>query len=235
MDKNAVCTKEETAFENGKFLSRKENSASLNKKTLSRKKRIAAILSAAFLAAAVISRIIFPWERGSLLTVAPAVTIETPDRKSASDREPFSLELQLSALGDEVYPAASFSISFDSSKLEFLGIEEGNVMITDAQSASGYRLPEWSVNTEHSNEVGQINLMYLDMTGGKYAFTKNALDENGNILLHLIFRLRGSVKSGDIYELSFDDAVFAASDESDSLASSRGTLKTGDGRIVLGG
>ena len=230
MDKNAVCTKEETACENGKFLSRKENSASLKKKTLSRKKKIAAILSAAFLAAAVISRIIFPWERGSLLTVAPAVTIETPDRKSASDREPFSLELQLSALGDEVYPAASFSISFDSSKLEFLGIEEGNVMITDAQSASGYRLPEWSVNTEHSNEVGQINLMYLDMTGGKYAFTKNALDENGNILLHLIFRLRGSVKSGDIYELSFD-----ASDESDSLASSRGTLQTGDGRIVLGG
>lgn len=206
-----------------------------NRKTLSKKKKIAIIGSVVLLAAIAVFLIFFLRGCDSLLTAVPAVTIETPDKKSASDHEPFSLELQLSALDNEVYPAASFSISFDSSKLEFLGIEEGNVMITDAQSTSGYRLPEWSVNIERSNEVGQINLMYLDMTGGKYAFTKNALDENGNILLHLMFRLRGSAKSGDIYELSFDDAVFAASDEESSLASSKDTLKTNNGRIVIGG
>ncbi|MCI9448943.1 MAG: hypothetical protein HFE30_01655 [Clostridiales bacterium] len=206
-----------------------------NRKTLSKKKKIVIISSIVMLAAIAVFLIFFLRGRDSLLTAVPAVTIETPDRKSASDREPFSLELQLSALGDEVYPAASFSISFDSSKLEFLGIEEGNVMITDAQSAFGYQLPEWSVNIERSNEVGQINLMYLDMTGGKYAFTKDALEENGNILLHLMFRLRGSAKSGDIYELSFDDAVFAASDEESSLASAKDALKTNNGRIVIGG
>ena len=235
MNKNTISVKEEPVSENEKSLSKEEKSASEKKKVLSKKKKIAIILSAVFLAVAVIFLIIFLWGRGSLLSAVPAVTIETPDKKSASDHEPFSLELQLSALGDEVYPVASFSISFDSSKLEFLGIEEGNVMITDAQSASGYQLPEWSVNVEHSNEVGQINLMYLDMTGGKYAFTKDALDENRNILLHLMFRLRGSAKSGDIYELSFDDAIFAASDEESSLASAKDTLKTNNGRIVIGG
>lgn len=206
----------------------------MNHRKMRSKKKIIAVAAALFVAIA--GFLIFSLRGcGSQETAVPAVTIQTPDRKSASDHEPFRLELHLSALGDALYPAASFSIRFDSSRLEFLGIEEGNVMITDAQSAAGYRLPEWSVNVEHSNEIGQINLMYLDMTGGKYAFTKDALDENGNILLHLLFRLRGSAQSGDIYELSFDDAVFAASDEESSLASSKDTLKTNNGRIVIGG
>lgn len=216
-------------------ISVKEKNPSAKKKPLTKKKKIAIILSVIFLVLAVVLLIIFLLGRGGFLATAPAVTIETPDKKSVSDHEPFSLELQLTTLGDASYPAASFSIDFDSSKLEFLGIDEGNVCITDSQSASGYTLPEWSVNVEHSNEVGQINLMYLDMTGGKNAFTKAALDEDENILMHLRFRLRGTAKSGDIYELSFQDAVFAASDETKSLASSKNTLKTNNGRIVVGG
>lgn len=235
MDKNSFSIRKGTVSKNGKSPSQEGKSTSEKKQVLSKKKKIAIIVSVVLLAAIAVFLIFFLRGCDSLLTAVPAVTIEIPDKKSASDHEPFSLELQLSALGDEVYPAASFSISFDSLKLEFLGIEEGNVMITDSQSASGYQLPEWSVNVEHSNEVGQINLMYLDMTGGNYAFIKDALDENGNILLHLMFRLRGSAKSGDIYELSFDDAIFAASDEANSLASSKGTLKTNNGRIVIGG
>ena len=172
---------------------------------------------------------------GSFSPSAPAVSIETPDKKSENDREPFSLKLSLTSFKDELYPAASFSIRFDPAKLEFLGIDEGNVLIRDAESSSGTNLPDWSVNVERSNETGIINIMYLDMTGGKYAFSKELLRDENNVLLFLNFRLRGSCQSGDILELSFDDAVFAANDETKSLASSTGALKTRDGKIVIGG
>lgn len=89
------------------------------------------------------------------------------------------------------------------------------------------------MNKERANDTGAINILYLDMTGGKYAFSKDLLGES-NALLLLNFRLRGSVRKGDILELSLDDAVFAAGDESRSLASNKGTLKTSNGRIVIG-
>lgn len=76
--------------------------------------------------------------------------------------------------------------------------------------------------------------MYLDMTGGKYAFSKDLLAEDGNVVLRLKFRLRGSVRSGDVLDLILEDAVFAASDETQSLAMTLDTLKTKDGRIVIG-
>ena len=53
-------------------------------------------------------------------------------------------------------------------------------------------------------------------------------------MLRLKFRLRGSVRSGDICDLIFDDAVFAASDETQSLAMTRDTLKVRNGKIVVG-
>ena len=165
---------------------------------------------------------------------APAVTVETPGKMSVAQADPFSLELQLSSLKENYYPAASFSIRFDPAKLEFLGIDEGNVVISSAESSSGTALPEWNVNVENSNETGVINIMYLDMTGGKYAFSRALLAEKDNVLLLLNFRLRGSVREGDILELNLEDAVFAAVDETKSLASNAGTLKTINGRIVIG-
>ena len=172
--------------------------------------------------------------RGGVLPSAPAVTVETPAKMEEKDREPFSLELQLTSLGETVYPAASFSISFDPAKIEFLGISEGNVIIRNSENSSGTALPEWNVNVARSNETGIINIMYIDMTGGKYAFSKELLREQDNVLLLLNFRLRGSVRAGDILELSLDDAVFAASDEAESLSSAAGTLRTVNGRIVIG-
>ena len=172
--------------------------------------------------------------RGGVFPSAPAVTVETPGKMDENDRDDFSLELQLTSLGETVYPAASFSISFDPAKLEFLGISEGNVIINSSESNSGTSLPEWNVNVERSNETGIINIMYIDMTGGKNAFSKELLRDQDNVLLLLNFRLRGSVRAGDILELSLDDAVFAASDEAESLSSASGTLKAVNGRIVIG-
>lgn len=165
---------------------------------------------------------------------APAITVETPGKKSVGDKEPFGLALQLTSLGTDIYPAASFSIDFDPSRLEFIGLEEGNVFIHSPESATGFNLPNWNVDVERSNQIGQINILYLDMTGGEYAFSQECLAEKGNVLLYLKFRLRGSVREGDILELNLADAVFANADESKSLSKNTGTLITNNGRIIVG-
>lgn len=166
----------------------------------------------------------------------PTLIIETPPKQSISQNESFTVDVRITDLGDELYPAFSLSLVFDSVHLEFLGVEEGNVTILDDINADGssIQLPEWSVDVERSNDIGKINVMYLDMTGGKYAFTKDFASEEKNILMKLSFRLRGSASVGDIYELDIADAVFAASDENNSLASISGTLKIQNGKIIVG-
>ena len=164
----------------------------------------------------------------------PTLTIETPQKISKSETEEFTLDVTISSFGDAIYPAASMSISFDSSRLEFIGVEEGNVFIRNDEGDVPQKLPNWSCNPEQSNKSGKINIMYLDTTGGKNAFSKELLAEDDNVVLRLKFRLRGSVRSGDICDLIFDDAVFAASDETQSLAMTRDTLKVRDGKIVIG-
>ena len=164
----------------------------------------------------------------------PVLTIETPQKISVSETDEFTLDVTISSLGDVIYPAASMSISFDSSRLEFLGIEEGNVFISSAENNVQQKLPEWSVNPDQSNKTGKINIMYLDTTGGKNAFNKELLSEDDNVVLRLKFRPRGSMRNGDVCDLIFEDAVFAASDETQSLAMTTGTLKVKDGKIVAG-
>lgn len=206
----------------------------MNSKHFPTKKKALIAICLLLSAAAVIIPFIFLRGCGDKSVAAPAVSIETRGNLSADDREPFSLDLRLTALGEDIYPAASFCIAFDSSKLEFVGIEEGNVLVTDPESSSGFKIPVWGVDTARSNQTGKINLMYLDMTGGRYAFRNEALREDGNVVLRLRFRLRGSAVSGDIYEISFEDAIFAASDETKSLASVKNTLSTVNGRIIVG-
>ena len=172
------------------------------------------------------------WHRKQSVTAI--LTIETPQKISTSMNEPMILDVIISGLGETRYPAMSTSISFDSSRLEFLGLEEGNVFVHDDSNSSGQRLPEWSCNVEQSNESGKINIMYLDMSGGKYAFDKQLLAEEDNVVFRLKFRLRGSVRKGDICELIVEDAVFAASDETKSLAMTTGTLRAKNSKVVIG-
>ena len=164
----------------------------------------------------------------------PTLTVETPQKLSASQTEAFSLDVTISALGDARYPAMSMSLSFDSSRLEFLGVEEGNLFILSNENSTGQQLPDWSCNVQNSNDTGLINIMYLDMTGGKNAFTKALLAEEHHVVLRLKFRLRGSVRPGDVLDLIVEDAVFAASDETQSLAVTTNTLKVKNGRLVIG-
>lgn len=164
----------------------------------------------------------------------PTLTVETPQKLSASAAAEFTLDVTISDLGEARYPAMSMSIRFDSSRLEFLGVQEGNVLIYDDENSVGKQLPDWSCNVQNSNDTGLINIMYLDITGGKYAFSKELLANEDNVVLRLCFRLRGSARAGDVLEVALEDAVFAASDESQSLAMTTGTLNTKNGRIIIG-
>ena len=164
----------------------------------------------------------------------PTLIVETPQKLSVSQTEDFTLDVTVSDLGDARYPAMSMSITFDSSRLEFLGVEEGNIFILSDENSTGQQLPNWSCNVQSSNDTGLINIMYLDMTGGRNAFTKNLLADDYNVVLRLKFRLRGSVRPGDVIDLIVEDAVFAASDETQSLAMNRDTLKIKNGRLVIG-
>ena len=164
----------------------------------------------------------------------PTLIVETPQKLSVSQTKEFALDVTISELGEVRYPAMSMSISFDSSRLEFLGVEEGNVFILSDENSAGQQIPDWSCNVQNSNDTGLINIMYLDMTGGRNAFTKELLVDDYNVVLRLKFRLRGSVRSGDVLDLIVEDAVFAASDEKESLAMTRDTLKVKNGRLVIG-
>ena len=162
----------------------------------------------------------------------PTLRVETPQKLSRSQTEVFTLDVSISHLGDALYPAMSTSIRFDPACLEFLGVEEGNVFVTDAET--GRALPQWSCSPEQCNKTGLINVMYLDLTGGRAAFSQSLLAEEDNVVMRLSFRLRGSARSGDVYDLLVEDAVFAASEESQSLAMTRDSLKCKNGKIVVG-
>lgn len=164
----------------------------------------------------------------------PTLIVETPRKLSVSQTEEFTLDVTVSTLGEARYPAMSMSVSFDSSRLEFLGVEEGNIFILSDENSTGQQLPDWSCNVGNSNDTGLINIMYLDMTGGKNAFSKELLAKDYNVVLRLNFRLRGSVRPGDVLDLIVEDAVFAASDETQSLARTTDTLKVKNGRLVIG-
>lgn len=177
--------------------------------------------------------LLIPKDGGEQNKDTPTLTVETPQKLSISGTDTFVLDVKISSFGDAIYPAASMSIAFDASRLEFLGVEEGNVFIK-SDNTSGQTLPEWSYNTAACNESGRINVMYLDMTGGKNAFSKDLLAEDNNVVLRLKFRLRGSVRAGDVCDLIVEDAVFAASDETQSLAMTTNTLTVKNGKIVIG-
>ena len=164
----------------------------------------------------------------------PTLTVETPQKLSKTQTTEFILDVTIPNLGDALYPAMSMSIAFDASRLEFLGVEEGNVFVYDTDNTTGRQLPEWSYDVASSNASGRINIMYLDLTGGKHAFSKALLAEEENVILRLRFRLKGSVRVGDVMDLIVEDAVFAASDETQSLAMTRNTLRVRNSKIVIG-
>lgn len=196
--------------------------------TAKRKLRIAALLGGVLLLLALLALLLYP--KNSKNDVC--LSVVTPPKVSLSGNREVVVDVTISDLGQVPYPAASASIGFDPSRLEFLGVQEGNVFVRDG---AGQNLPQWSCSPTQCNQSGVINVMYLDLTGGTQAFERQLLAPEDNVLLRLAFRLRGSARVGDVYDLTVEDAVFAASDEKESLAMLQGTLTCRSGRIVVGG
>ena len=196
-------------------------------------KKIIWVLGIGILVAVIAAVVLLRMPQNDPARGEPTLTIETPQKISRASTQTITLDVMISDLGDAIYPAASMSIRFDPSRLEFLGVQEGNVFIGDAVNSAGQRLPNWSCNVSASNETGIINILYLDMTGGDYAFRRELLAENDNVVLRLQFRLRGSVRAGDVMELVVEDAVFAAFDETQSLAMTTDTLKIKNSKMVI--
>ena len=169
---------------------------------------------------------------------APVVRINTGERVPAGDGE-IEVPVTLSDMPSGIlFPAASFSITFDNYKLELVGLKQGNVEVLADENAQGNHLalPEWSLNRDYANQSGRINVMYFDSTAGRYAFTAEGFDaENATLLFTLIFRLRTNVRAGEIFDLVMGDAVFAASDETKSLALTQDTLRAENGKIIVAG
>ena len=201
---------------------------------LGKKKKICFIAGGVLLVCAILLCAFFLLrQEGMTWGDTPTLTVESPQKLCLSDSDTFVLDVSISSLGGALYPAMSMSIAFDSARLEFLGIEEGNVLVHSDSNSTGQTLPEWIYNTAACNQSGCINVMYLDMTGGKNAFSQELLGEGENVLLRLKFRLRGSVRAGDVCDLIVEDAVFAASDERQSLAMTTKTLNVKNGKLVI--
>ena len=201
---------------------------------LGKTKKICIIVGGALLVCAVLLCAVFLFgDEVGIHSGKPTLTVETPQKICLTKADSFTIDVSISSLGDALYPAMSMSIAFDASRLEFLGIEEGNVFV-HSDGSQQQALPEWIYNTAACNQSGCINVMYLDMTGGKNAFSKDLLAEEDNVVLRLKFRLRGSVRPGDVMDLIVEDAVFAASDERQSLAMTTNTLQIQNGKLVIG-
>lgn len=169
----------------------------------------------------------------------PKITLVPPPPISINTDKEFKVDVILSELPPDLYPAASMSVGFDNKKLEFTGVKIGTMETYGDKSLNGddFDIPLWDCNDEVSNKKGEINTMYLDMTAGKFAYNKDGFDsENKNIVLRLGFKLKDSAQDGDIYDLDIRDAVFATvngDEDNSSLSTVKNTLKANDCKIVV--
>ncbi|MCC3359434.1 cohesin domain-containing protein [Bacillus sp. REN16] len=170
---------------------------------------------------------------------APSITLVTPEPVESSNRNEIDINVLLSDLPDNTFPASSLSVQFNHNKLEFIGVKQGTMMTIDNSNKEKeiYNIPIWKSDPEVSNQTGLINTMYLDITGGGHAYVKEGFDKKDkNILLRLTFKLRDSVISGEIYNITIKDAVIATADNDvsrSSLATSNHTLKSYPAKIVV--
>ena len=112
----------------------------MNPKT--KKKLILGISAGVLVLLLILFLLLFKGCSHSIFGGTPTLSIETPQKISKTESEEFMLDVTISSFGDAIYPAASMSISFDSSRLQFIGIEEGNVFIRNDEGEIPQKLPE---------------------------------------------------------------------------------------------
>jgi len=205
---------------------------------ISLKKKLV-ILSSFVAIIALVSVGVFFNEESSLSIIKPTIILEPPAPIEATNKEEFIVDVKLSHLPKDIYPAASISVGFDNNKLEFTGVKMGTMETYGDQILNGsdYTIPTWDCNIETSNKKGVVNAMYLDMTAGKFAYNEDGFEKDSkDIVLRLAFKLKDSAQSGENYYLDIRDAVFATVDgdkDKSSLSMTDKTLKINNCSIVV--
>ncbi|SFI99210.1 Cohesin domain-containing protein [Terrisporobacter glycolicus] len=150
---------------------------------------------------------------------------------SKNNKNTFKLKLKMSQIPSNIYSSASFSISFDKNKVEFVDIEKGDILTYSSNS------PSWEYDVKASNKRGQANIIYLDSTGGKESFTsKSIVEERKNNILILEFKLKDDVESGENISFKIKDAVFATVNgdkDNSSLSTKNKNIKFEDCNIKI--
>ena len=114
----------------------------MNYKTQNPKnKRIIWVLGIGILVAVIAAVALLMMLRSEPIQGEPTLTVETPQKISRSSTQTITLDVLISDLGDAIYPAASMSIRFDPSRLEFMGVQEGNVFVGNTENSIGLALP----------------------------------------------------------------------------------------------
>ena len=127
-----------------------------------------------------------------------------------------TVDVELTGLPDGGhYGAASIAVAFDPAQLTFLGTDDG-VMGS---------LPEWESDPARANETGSARALCLPEEGAALATS------TGSVLVRLHFRLADGVTES---ALTVTDAVLAAADETESLASAAATLTVAGGTVRRG-
>lgn len=178
-------------------------------------------------------------EEQSDIVEIPIIKLVPSKNIGVNEKEEFEVDVVLSSLPADIYPAASVSIGFNKDKLEFAGVKKGEMQTYGDISSSGenFVVPLWDCDIKTSNDSGKINAIYLDKTAGKFAYNKFGFDkESKNVVLRLKFKLKNNAKQGEKYALDIKDAIFATVNgdkDNTSLSSIKGTLKVSGCEIVV--
>ena len=130
------------------------------------------------------------------------------------------VDVELTGLPDGGhYEAASIAVAFDPAQLTFLGTDDGDIPLVMGS------LPAWESDPARANETGSARALCLPEEGAALATS------TGSVLVRLHFRLADGVTES---ALTVTDAVLAAADETESLASAAATLTVAGGTVRRG-
>ena len=180
-------------------------------KTFWTKKNIAIVLAVLLVAAVVVLCIAL--RQKSVEDTEPTLTLTC---QSADADGACTVDVVLSGLPDGAhYEAASLAVAFDPTQITFLGTADGDIPLVMGS------LPEW----ESDSERASARALCLPEAGGTLATS------TGSVLVRLRFQLADGVAEA---ALTVSDAVLAAADETESLATTTAALTVVNATVQRG-
>ena len=184
-------------------------------KTFWTKKNIAIVLAVLLVAAVVVLCIAL--RQKSVEDTEPTLTLTC---QSADADGACTVDVVLSGLPDGAHnEAASLAVAFDPTQITFLGTADGDIPLVMGS------LPEWESDSERANETGSARALCLPEAGSTLATS------TGSVLVRLRFQLADGVTEA---ALPVSDAVLAAADETESLATTTAALTVVNATVQRG-